>query len=120
VIARCSFIPESIWLRDITESGLRRVTLRRNFTEETNISEQGEETYYAFEEVDVFVSERENMEEFITQNFGNLFYLGLSQTEQAEIEKQNQSETENLIRQGTLANELKILGQQITSIMLEV
>lgn len=76
-----NLIPDAIWLRDIDENGTRRITLRRNFTEETGI---GEEPRIVFDEVDVVIKEQENMMEFITKNFGNLFELGLQQVAEGE------------------------------------
>ena len=72
----CSFIPDTIWIREV-ENGLRHVTLRRDATEETIIRQEGEETQYKFEETDIFIPDRDNIEDFVTSNFGNLFDQGL-------------------------------------------
>jgi hypothetical protein len=99
---------------------MRKITLRRNFTEETVVHEDGEETQIVFEEADVLVCERNNMADFVASNYGNLFELGLMQMEQKAILEQNESATKKLITEGNLVNELQMLGQQITNVMLEV
>jgi len=81
----CNFIPDTIWVRG-TENGLRHITLRRDFTEETIIRQEGEETQYKFEETDVFIPDRDNIEDFVTNNFGNLFDQGLL-NENAPVKK---------------------------------
>lgn len=120
MIAKCNFIPEAIMLRDINELGIRRVTLRRNFTEEMQNTEEVNEIHYTYEEVDVLIPERDNMTEFINANFGNLFELGLVQTQEIKAREQNKSSTDKLIKDGLLLTELQMLGQQITAVMLEV
>ena len=120
MISRCNFIPDAVMIRDISESGIRRVTLRRNFTEEMQNMEDINEVHYTYEEVDVLIPERDNMMDFINANFGNLFELGLVQTEEIKAREQNKSSTNKLIKDGSLTTELQLLGQQITTVMLEV
>ncbi len=120
MIAKCNFIPDPVFIREISDSGVRRVTLRRNFTEEVNVNEGVEETHYTFEEVDVLVQERDNMTSFVNANFGNLFELGLTQMAASNLQEQNRLATNKLLDDGSLSSELKILGQQITAVMLEV
>lgn len=121
MIAKCNFIPDAVFIREISDSGVRRVTLRRNFTEEIHVNENAEnETHYTFEEVDVLVQERDNMASFVNANFGNLFELGLTQMAASNLQEQNRLATNKLLDDGSLSSELKILGQQITAVMLEV
>jgi len=120
MLSRSNRIQDSIWLRELQENNMRRVTLRRNFTEETSIQDGVEETQFVFEEANVLIYERDNMQNFIETNFGNLFDLGLIQMQEKDIQKQNESDTKKLLNDGKLANELQVLGQQITNIMLGV
>ena len=119
MISQCSFIPDTIWLRGI-ENGVRHVTLRRNITEETVIHEDQEETIYQFEETDVYIPEREGMEGFITQNFGNLFELGLQQTEEKAKKEAKKVKAKQMVQEGTVVDDIQLLGQQITDLMLGV
>jgi hypothetical protein len=85
------------------------------------LSENAEnETHYSFEETDVLVPERDGMREFVDRNLGNLFELGIAQTQQNDLAEENRLATDKYIRDGSLPAELKMLGQQITALMLEV
>jgi hypothetical protein len=119
MISQCNFIPETIWVRGI-ENGIRHITLRRNFTEETVIHEEIEEIMYIFEETDVFIPDRENINDFITQNFGNLFELGLQQMVEKSEKEVKVAKTKQIIQEGTLIDDVQLLGQQITNLMLGV
>jgi hypothetical protein len=120
MIAKCNFIPDAVYLREISDSGVRRVTLRKNFTEEIHINDGVEETHYSYEEVDVLVQERDNMSAFINANFENLFELGITQMAENNLIEQNKLATSKLLQDGSLSTELQLLGQQITSVMLGV
>lgn len=119
MIAQCSYIPEAIWIREIT-NGIRHITLRRNFTEEIETREGIDEKTYTFEETDVYIPDRENIEQFTNENFGNLFDLGLQQNDERAINDIKLQETERLIKTGQLVDDIQLIGQQLTDIMLEV
>jgi len=74
--SQSNVIQEAVWAREV-ENGIRHVTLRRNFTEETVIRQEGEETQFVYEETNVYIPDRDNIHEFVANNFGNLFDLGL-------------------------------------------
>lgn len=116
MIAQCNYIPDAIWVRE-TENGLTKITLRRNFTEEMNV--EGDK-YYTFEEVDIVIPYREDIVAFIEENFGNLFDLGLQQTEDSLQHESKILHTQQLIQTGKLAENMQLIGQQITNILLEV
>jgi len=119
MISQCSFMPDTVWLREV-ENGVRHVTLRRNFTEEIILHEELEEKQYTFEEVDVFIPDRENIQEFITQNFGNLFDLGLQQMAEKSEREAKIAKAKQIIQEGTIVDDLQLLGQQLTDIILGV
>jgi hypothetical protein len=119
MISECSFIPESIWVRE-SSNGIRHITLRRNVTEEIKISEGIEEKVYTFEETDVHIVDRDKLEDFVNENFGNLFDLGLQQTEEKTIKEEKIQKTKQGIETGQITDDIQILGQQITNLMLEV
>lgn len=113
-------IPQAIMLREIDNKGIRRVTLRKNFSEETDFTDGQENTYFGYDETDVFIVERNNIMEFITNNFANLFELGLRQSNELVEMYDNENALKRLLEEGRLVGELKLMGQQITEIMLEV
>lgn len=120
MIAKSKHILDSIWLREIDDKNVRHVTLRRNFTEEINVVDGKEDISFTYEEVDVFVCERDNMIQYLQNNFGNLFELGLTQMEEKNVVEKNLEITKNLLDKGEIVNELQMMGKQITEIMLEV
>lgn len=120
MIAYCNFIPDAIWIRGLQENGDRHITLRRNFTEEITTREGKEEKQFMFEETDVFIPERDNIAEFINSNFGNLFKLGLQQTQTKTESDSKIQKTKQIINNGQVVDDLHTLGQQITAIMLGV
>ena len=117
MISYCNFIPESIWVRGV-DNGIRHITLRRNFSEEIAIHGDLEEKQYMFEETDVYIPDRENLLEFINSNFGNLFDLGLQQTEENKIKREKIQKTKQIIESGQIIDDVQILGQQITNLFL--
>lgn len=119
MMSKCNFIPDSVWIREC-ENGIRKITLRRNFTEEVIIHDGIQEKGYTFEETNVYVADRENIQEFVNENFGNLFDLGLQQTEQSAIIAEKIEKTRQAIQTGQIVEDMQTLGQQITNIMLGV
>jgi hypothetical protein len=119
MIAQCNFIPKSVWIREV-KNGIRHITLRRNFAEETVFGECGERDIYTFETTDVYIPDRDNIEQFITENFGNLFDLGLQQTEEKNTKDKKVQKAKEVIESGQIIEDMQTLGQQITNIMLEV
>ena len=119
MIAYCNFIPDAAWVRE-TSNGLRHITLRRNFTEETVIRQEGTETQFRFEETDVFIPDRENLNEFVAENFGNLFDLGIQQTSENGEKETKIQRAKQIVQDGTVVDDLQLLGQQITDIMMGV
>lgn len=119
MISYCNFIPEAVWIRE-TENGIRHITLRRNFTEELKAFGEIEEKHYRYEETDVYIPDRENLQEFTVENFGNLFDLGLQQTEEEVERNYKLNRTKQMINEGSIVDDLQSLGQQITNIMLGV
>ncbi len=113
-------IQSPIWIREL-ENGTRHLTLRKNFTEKviTNL-ESEEETQYEFDETDVYITDRENIEDYINDNFDTLFDQGITQVEVIATENKRISETNKLVQSGQLYDSIQLIGQQITNIMLEV
>lgn len=120
MISKSNHKPSTIWLRDIYDNGTQKITLRRSFSEETIINGEVEEVQHSYEETDVIMLQRDNMEGFINNNLNELFELGLQQEEENNIEKQNKLATMELINNNKLPDELRFMGQTITGIMLEV
>lgn len=108
MISHCSFIPDVVWVREV-ENGLRHITLRRNIAEETVIRQEGEEKQFNFEETDVYIPDRDSLEKFITQNFGNLFDLGLQQVKETFENNERKQRTETLLEIGDIANDIAVL-----------
>jgi len=119
MIAYCNFIPDAVWIREL-ENGIRRITLRRNFTEEIIIKQGENEKQFRFEETDAYIPERDNIQEFITNNFGNLFDLGLIQVEEKEINEIKIRKANEIVNNGVLIDDLQDIGKQITNLMLGV
>lgn len=95
-MAQSTIKPNPIWLRELDEKGNRKVTLRRNVSKETVNHEGIEDEIFEYDEVDVSIIERDNMQQFIEDNFGNLFDLGLEQNANIEIDKLDAECGENI------------------------
>ena len=67
-----SVIPEQYWIRKQTDKEVF-VKLRKNIEEKTREDEQGISTYYEYDEVEVIVKKRQDIETYITTNFDALF-----------------------------------------------
>lgn len=74
---QCSFIPKSVWIREI-DNGMRHVTLRRSFTQNNKADTEGN-TFdnYDYEETNIYIVDRDNIEDYINSNFDILFEQGL-------------------------------------------
>ena len=119
MIGYCNFIPDAIWVRE-TENGTRRITLRRNFTEETIIHQEADETQFRFDETDVFIPDRDNIQDFIANNFGNLFDLGIMQIDEKQTNDTKIQTAQQIVQTGTIVDDLQAMGQKITDLMLGV
>lgn len=119
MISQCSFSPDAIWVREV-ENGIRHITLRKNITQETITHEDTQEIIYQFEETELFIPDRENLTDFINENFGNLFDLGLQQTTDNATKDAKIMQAKQMIQDGSVVDNLQLLGQQITNIMLGV
>lgn len=71
--SQSNYIPDVVWVREET-NGIRHITLRRNFTE---IADE-DNTMYEYDEVEIYLVDRENIEEYVGNNFDTLFVAGLS------------------------------------------
>lgn len=71
--SQCNYIPDKIWIREGID-GLRHITLRRNFVEIT----ANDETQYEYEETNIYIVDRYNIEEYVINNFDELFSNGLA------------------------------------------
>lgn len=116
---QCNYVPDTIWVRDI-ENNLRRITIRKNIEEDLIAHEDDNETMYSFDEVDVLIPDRYDIEQFANDNIDQLFELGIQQNAELNIYNKKLQETEHLIRTGQLVDDMKLIGQQLTNILLEV
>jgi hypothetical protein len=73
--SQSNILQPTIWIRGL-DNGIRHVTLRRNFEESTSTRED-EDIQYVFEETNVYVADRDNLEDYIESNFEILFEQGL-------------------------------------------
>ena len=113
----CNFIPDAIWVREV-ENGMRRITLRRNVTEEIVLHQGVEETHFRFEETDVLIPDRDNIQDFIANNFGNLFGLGIMQIDKKQTNDTKIQTAQQIVQTGTIVDDLQAIGQKITDLML--
>ena len=67
-----SVIPEQCWIRKQTDKEVF-VKLRKNVEEKTREDEQGISTYYEYDEIEVVVQKRQDVETYIQSNFDALF-----------------------------------------------
>lgn len=86
MISHCNFIPEEIWIREL-ENGIRHITLRRNFIEKTVNNNNIEETQYKFEEIDIYIADRDNIEKYVNDNFDLFFDKDLEVVKQKKIKE---------------------------------
>jgi len=95
--ARSTVMPDAIWIRGF-ENGIRTINLTKNVSQEKEVNNDGsEQVFFEYDEITVKIQERDNLTQFITENFENLFLLG----------KQQKAET--LIRQASKECNKKIL-----------
>lgn len=72
-----SVFPEQIQVKNY-ENGMAKVLLRRNITENTITNEDGStDTIYQYEETRVELANRNNLEQYIQNNFDMVFQVGL-------------------------------------------
>lgn len=112
MISYCNFIPDVIWVRE-SDNGIRHVTLRRNFIEETI----AEEIQFRFDETDVYIPDRDNIQNYIETNFDALFEQGLVQTGENKIQELKMQRTQQLISTGQVAEEIDNLQEQVLTLM---
>ena len=117
--SQCSFSPEPLWIREVS-NGMRRVTLRRNITQQTVTQDEGQETVYNFEETDVFIPDRESVQDYVTANFDALFTLGLQQVSDNDAQDAKIQQATQMVKDGSVVDALQTIGQQITNVMLGV
>ena len=117
--SQCGFSPDVVWIRE-EANGIRHITLRRNIVQQTVTQDGIQETVYTFEETDVFIPDRDNIQDYVNANFDSLFTLGLQQVADNETQDAKYQQTVQMIQEGTLADTLQTMGQQITNIMLGV
>lgn len=81
-----SVYPESIQIKNY-DNGMAKVLLRRNIIEENITNEDGStDTIYQYEEVEVELANRNNLVQYIKDNFDVVFQAGLDNENQAEEE----------------------------------
>ena len=120
MIAYCNYIPDAIWVREAV-NGVRRITLRKNFIEKDTTNMDGStEKQYQFDETDVCITDRDNLQDFVNNNFDNLFLSGLQQVANNAASETKIQATQQMVVTGKLVDDLQLLGQQITNIMLGV
>lgn len=74
--AQCNYIPETTWIRELT-NGVRHITLRKGFVEKQIQHEENVEIQYEYDETNIYIVDRDNIEEYIQNNFDILFEQGL-------------------------------------------
>lgn len=73
---RSSVSPEPIWIRCV-ENGEAKVRLRQNVVLKADDEEKLEHTYYEWDEVELSITDRENLLGYVQENFETLFDYGL-------------------------------------------
>ena len=92
--AESKIYPDSIWLRK-TETGKAYLRLRDNIEEvERETEDEEKETIYEYDEVEVVVANRQNLMDYVENNFSDLFELGKEQM--AKVEKTSEEKIEEL------------------------
>ena len=118
MIAYSSIKPAPIWIREV-ENGVRHVTLRRNFTQSTITNTDGiAETQFQFEETDLFIQDRDNIESYINTNFDTLFTQGAQQAIGKQALNAKIQQTQQIIKDGSIVDTFQQIGQQITNILI--
>ncbi len=87
MIAYCSYSPDPIWVRETVNSTVR-VTLRRNIVEKDVSNPDGTtEKQYQFEEIDIQIPDRDNLTDYVSANFDQLFMSNLLSCKQDKIQQ---------------------------------
>ena len=77
MIVEGSVVPAKVKIKKV-ERGMANVILRRNIEEKELVNEEGDnDIVYQYEEVEVELVNRINLEEYIEDNFDVLFEAGL-------------------------------------------
>lgn len=118
--AYCSFKTDSVWIREV-KNGLRHVTLRKDFEQIQVQRGDGEvETVFKFEETDLYIADRDNLQDYINSNFDMLFNQGLQQTAEKHSIEEKRQQAHQIIKDGSIIDSFQQIGQQITDIILGV
>lgn len=112
---------DSVWIREV-ENGMRHVTLRKDFEEiEVSKDEDGPvEKQYKFEETDIYIVDRDNVEDYINSNFDFLFSHGVQEISEKQSIEEKRQQAQQIIKDGSIVDSLQQMGQQITDIILGV
>lgn len=76
--SQSNLIQDKIWVREI-ENGIRHITLRNNFQEKTVQHMEETKKIYEYDETNIYIIDRENIEDYVNVNFDVLFEQGLLQ-----------------------------------------
>ena len=83
--SQSNIIQPTIWVREL-KNGIRHITLRKNFNQITiqnnnsinnDTNDITTETQYEYDETDIYISDRDNIEDYINANFDILFNKSL-------------------------------------------
>lgn len=74
--AQSNLMQDNIWIREV-ENGIRHITLRRNFEKKEVKHMEESEIIYEWDETDIYIVDRENILEYVTNNYNVLFEQGL-------------------------------------------
>jgi hypothetical protein len=98
MIVQGSVSPQKIWIRYIDENNNAIIRLTRNIVEK-DIDNGFGETFHIFEyeEIEINIQNRDNLEQYITANFDLLFEKGLSDYKNQKDLKEKQQQINNLI-----------------------
>jgi hypothetical protein len=117
MIAYCNYIPDAIWVREV-ENGVRRVTLRKNFIEKDTANMDGStEKQYQYDETDICIPDRDNIEDYVNANLDALFTQGIQQTVDNQISDTNKQKAKLLVDSGQISVDLDSLQSQVLTIL---
>lgn len=114
--SQSNIMQDKIWVRGV-ENGIRHITLRRNFIEKIVNHIEIQEKIYEYEETNIYIINRENIEDYVESNFNVLFEQGLLDenatkplTELELLQKQlSQSNDDNVATMEALAEVYELM-----------
>ena len=96
--AQSSVTPDDFWIRR-RDNGNAYIILRKNVETKQREEDEGLSTYFEYDEVEVTISDRRNLADYVDANFDALFDLGVEQASQPKplSDKERIEELEQIV-----------------------